>query len=425
MNTAFLRVDNGRLQWRLEQLAVEGAIGGGGCCRLALSEEDKAGRDLVTSWMRELELEVAIDPVGNVFGRRAGLEDIAPVMTGSHLDTVRTGGRYDGTLGVLAGLEAVATLNDARITTRRPLVVAFFTNEEGTRFVPDMFGSLVYAGGLSLGAALSTVTVDGRTVGEELARIGYAGDAPLGMHRPHAFVELHIEQGPILDGESVTIGAVQNLQGISWQEVAIRGQSNHAGTTPMRYRHDAGYCAASIGAYLRQLARKLGGTQVCTMGQVDLHPNLINVIAATARVGVDLRNTDDSALQAAEAELAAYLEDLARAEGVSIQARSLVRLAPVTFDATIVGLVQKIASRLGLGCRRMTSGAGHDAQMLARICPAGMIFVPSVDGISHNVAEHTRAADISAGANVLLHTLLELAGSGVEPHSSSMCRDSG
>lgn len=411
MTTASLRVDDARLQRLLDQLAQRGAIDGGGCCRLALSEEDKAGRDLVVSWMRELGLEVAIDPVGNVFGWRAGIEQTAPVMTGSHIDTVRTGGRYDGTLGVLAGLEAVATLNDARITTRRPLVVAFFTNEEGTRFVPDMFGSLVYAGGLPLDTALSAMSVDGHTVGDELARIGYAGDAPLGTHRPHAFVELHIEQGPILDSEGVTIGAVQDLQGISWQEIAICGQSNHAGTTPMRYRHDAGYCAASIGAYLRQLARKLGGTQVCTMGQVDLHPNLINVIAAAARVGVDLRNTDDVALRAAEVDLAAFLEDLARAEGVSIQARSLVRLAPVTFDATIVALVEQIASRLGHSCRRMTSGAGHDAQMLARICPAGMIFVPSVDGISHNVAEHTHASDISVGANVLLHTLLELANS--------------
>lgn len=411
MSTASLHVDAARLQWLLDQLAQRGAIDGGGCCRLALSEEDKAGRDLVVSWMHELNLEVAVDPVGNVFGRRAGIEDTAPVMTGSHIDTVRTGGRYDGTLGVLAGLEVIATLNDARITTRRPLVVAFFTNEEGARFVPDMFGSLVYAGGLALDAALSAMSVDGHTVGDELARIGYAGDAPLGIHRPHAFVELHIEQGPILDSEGVTIGAVQDLQGISWQEVAIGGQSNHAGTTPMRYRHDAGYCAASIGAYLRQLARKLGGAQVCTMGQVDLHPNLVNVIAATARVGVDLRNTDDAALRTAEREFTAFLENLARDEGVTIQARSLVRLAPVTFDATIVGLVERIASHLGHSCRRMTSGAGHDAQMLARICPAAMIFVPSVDGISHNVTEHTDAADISAGANVLLHTLLELAGS--------------
>jgi len=409
MRTEALCVDADRLLRRLEALAQIGAIEGGGCCRLALSDEDKAGRDRVVSWMRELGLEVAVDAIGNIFGLRRGLRDVAPVMTGSHIDTVRTGGRYDGNLGVLGGLEVVQTLNDAGFATQRPLVVAVFTDEEGARFAPDMLGSLVYVGGLDLQAALDTVSIDGERLGDELARIGYDGSAPLGLHRPHAYVELHIEQGPVLDEEGITIGAVENLQGISWQEVTITGQSNHAGTTPMRLRRDAGYCAAAIGVFLRQLASELGGNQVCTMGKVDLHPNLINVIAARARLSVDLRNTEELLLQEAERRLARFLEELARAESVTIDTRRLARFEPVQFDDDVVRMIESHAARLGCSHRRMTSGAGHDAQMLARICPASMVFVPSVKGISHNPAEHTAPADLAAGANVLLHTLMELA----------------
>ncbi|HSD43042.1 MAG TPA: Zn-dependent hydrolase [Burkholderiales bacterium] len=409
MKAEALRIDADRLLRRLDRLAAIGAIEGGGCCRLALTDEDRAGRDLVVGWMRELGLEVAIDPIGNVFGLRRGTADVAPVMTGSHIDTVRTGGRYDGNLGVLGGLEIIETLNAAGILTRRPLVVAFFTDEEGARFAPDMLGSLVYVGGLAFEEALAVVSIDDRRLGDELARIGYAGDAPVGIHHPHAYVELHIEQGPVLDAEGITIGAVEDLQGISWQEIAVTGQSNHAGTTPMPLRHDAGYCAAAIGTFLRGLAREMGGSQVCTMGKVDLHPNLINVIAARAKVTVDLRNTDDGALREAERRLGAFLDELASAEGVKIESIRLARFEPVVFDDGIARLVERTAARLGHSCRRMTSGAGHDAQMLARICPAGMIFVPSVKGISHNPAEHTAPADLAAGANVLLHTLLELA----------------
>ena len=360
--------------------------------------------------MGELGLEVSVDPVGNVFGLRAGSDaQAAPVMTGSHIDTVRTGGRYDGNLGVLGGLEVVQCLNDACIATRRPLAVAVFTDEEGARFAPDMLGSLVYVGGMPLAEALDTVAIDGRRLGDELVRIGYAGSAPLGVHRPHAFVELHIEQGPVLDAEGITIGAVEDLQGISWQEVSVTGQSNHAGTTPMRLRHDAGYCAAAIGTFLRRLAGETGASQVCTMGAVTLHPNLINVVAARAKVTVDLRNTDEARLREAERRFAGFLEELARAEGVKIETRRLARFEPVRFDAGLAAAIERHAARLGYTHRRMTSGAGHDAQMLARICPAAMVFVPSVGGISHNPAEHTAPADLAAGANVLLHTLLELA----------------
>lgn len=410
MKVEQLRISEARLMARLAELAAIGATADGSCCRLALTDEDRAGRDLVVRWMRELGLEVRIDPVGNIFGLRRGAEDVEPVMTGSHIDTVRTGGRYDGNLGVLGGLEVVQVLNEAGIVTRRPLAVGVFTDEEGARFAPDMLGSLVYAGGLPLAQAYATVSIDGKVLKEELARIGYLGDAPLPLARPHAFVELHIEQGPVLDSEGITIGAVENLQGISWQEVSITGQSNHAGTTPMRLRHDAGYCAAAIGHFLRQLAREIGGSQVATVGKVDLHPNLINVIAARARLTVDLRNTDEALLAAAERRLAGFLEQLAADEGVQVEAKTLARFEPVLFDKGVADLIARTAVKLGHSCRPMTSGAGHDAQMMARLCPTAMIFVPSVGGISHNPAEHTEPAHLAAGADVLLHTLLELAG---------------
>jgi N-carbamoyl-L-amino-acid hydrolase len=410
MKAEQLRINEARLMARLAELAAIGATPDGSCCRLALTDEDRAGRDLVVRWMLELGLEVRIDPIGNLFGLRRGCEDVEPVMTGSHIDTVRTGGRYDGNLGVLGGLEVVQVLNEAGVSTRRPLVVGAFTNEEGARFQPDMLGSLVYVGGLPLAEAYATVGIDGKALKDELARIGYLGNAPLPLYRPHAFVELHIEQGPVLDAEGITIGAVQDLQGISWQEVRIVGQSNHAGTTPMRLRHDAGYCAAAIGHFLRALAKEMGGNQVATMGKVDLQPNLINVIAARARVTVDLRNTDEAQLAQAENRFAQFLAQLAIDEGVQIETKPLARFEPVIFDRGVADLVARTAGKLGHSCRPMTSGAGHDAQMMARIAPSAMIFVPSVRGISHNPAEHTESAHLAAGADVLLHTLLELAG---------------
>ena len=408
MTTLDLRIDSARLMARLDTLAAIGMTAEGACCRLALTDEDRAGRDLVVHWMHELGLTVQVDGIGNIFGRRAGTEDVAPVMTGSHIDTVRTGGRYDGNYGVLSGLEVVRSLNEAGLTTRRPLVVSVFTDEEGARFHPDMLGSLVYAGGLPLAEAYATRSIDGKLLRDELERIGYLGDAPIPLFTPHAFVELHIEQGPVLDIEGVTIGAVHDLQGISWQQLDIVGQSNHAGTTPMRLRHDAGYCAAAIACFMRRLADEMGGSQVATMGAITLHPNLINVIAARARVTVDLRNSDEQLLQQADQRLAQFLEQLAADEGVTIDARSLARFEPVRFDAGVARLIARIAQELGHSQRPMTSGAGHDAQMMSRLCPTAMIFVPSVKGISHNPAEHTAPAHLAAGADVLLHTLLEL-----------------
>jgi N-carbamoyl-L-amino-acid hydrolase len=408
MKAEHLRTGADRLLASLAELAKVGATDDGACCRLALTDDDRAGRDLVCGWMREAGMDVRIDAIGNIFGFRAGAEDTAPVMTGSHIDTVRTGGRYDGCLGVLAGIEVVRTLRDAGVRTRRPLVVGVFTNEEGARFAPDMLGSLVYVGGLALEEAYARIAIDGLRLGDELARIGYRGDAPLPLYRPHAHVELHIEQGPVLDAEGVTIGAVENVQGISWQEVCIAGQANHAGTTPMRLRHDAGYAAAAIGVFLRTLARELDGNQVCTVGALTQHPNLVNVIPGRVSLTVDLRNTDEAVLQQAERRLAAFLAQLAEREGVAIEAKRLARFEPVAFDAGITARIAGVAARLGHSCRAMTSGAGHDAQMMARICPTAMVFVPSVAGISHNPAEHTAPEHLAAGADVLLHTLLEL-----------------
>ena len=293
---------------------------------------------------------------------------------------------------------------------RWPLPVAFFTNEEGSRFQPDMFGSLVFVGGLPLEVALDTVAVDGAVAGEELERIGYVGPMPCPARPPRAFVELHIEQGPVLEAEGDTIGAVTGVQGISWQELTITGQSNHAGTTPMDHRHDPAYAAAVIATFVRELALELGPPQVATVGRIELHPNLVNVVPARASLTVDLRNTDEAILQQAEARLAARCDELAAAEGVQIERRTLARFEPVAFDPEMVDRVQRIAEAQGHRVRRMPSGAGHDAQMLARVCPTSMVFTPSIRGISHNPAERTEPADLEAGANVLLGVLCELAG---------------
>ncbi|MHA1566000.1 MAG: Zn-dependent hydrolase [Alphaproteobacteria bacterium] len=400
-----LRIDVDRLMTRILALGKIGALDGGGVCRLALSDEDKAGRDLVVRWMGELGLTVTIDRIGNVLGVRAGVVDGPPVMTGSHIDTVATGGLYDGNLGVLAGLEIVETLNDAGITTHHPIAVAFFTNEEGARFAPDMMGSGVHQNALSLEESLATIGIDGTSVGEDLARIGYAGDRDVGTVQARAFFELHVEQGPVLEEAGLDIGAVTGVQGISWIEYTITGVSNHAGTTPMRLRHDAGYVAASIATQARQIARDMGGNQVGTSGVITLEPNLINVIARGARVTVDLRNTDEAKLQQAERRMAAHVAALATDEGVEIAAKTLARFEPVEFDQEMIEGIAATATALGHTIRRMPSGAGHDAQMFAPNCPTAMIFVPSKDGISHNVREYTSPAELGAGADVLLQVM--------------------
>jgi beta-ureidopropionase / N-carbamoyl-L-amino-acid hydrolase len=399
-----------RLLADIEALAQVGDTGDGGNCRLALTDDDAGGRELVVGWMRALGLDVRVDRIGNVVATRAGAEaGLDAVMTGSHIDTVRTGGRYDGTLGVLAGIEVMRALDDAGVRTRRPLAVAFFTDEEGSRFAPDMLGSLVYAGGLALEDALGIVGIDGAVLGDELERIGWAGDAPVPGPAPYAHVELHIEQGPLLEEQGVTIGAVTGVQGISWQELTLTGQANHAGTTPMRLRRDAGYVAAEVTAYVRRLAQDIGGDQVGTVGRLDLHPDLVNVVAARATMTVDLRNTDDAVLADAERRLHEHVAAVAAAEGVGVAWRRLARFQPVAFDPVVVDLVERTAEKRGHRVMRLPSGAGHDAQMLARMCPTGMVFVPSRAGVSHNPAEFTEPDDLAAGTQVLADVLVELA----------------
>ncbi|PLW78565.1 M20 family metallo-hydrolase [Cohaesibacter celericrescens] len=401
-----LRIDSDRLLGRLMSLGQDGALEGGGVCRLALSDKDKLGRDRVVDWMKELGLRVTIDKIGNLMGFLPGREDLSPVVLGSHIDTVATGGLYDGNLGVLAGLEVISVLKDSGYVPLRPIVVAAFTNEEGARFAPDMLGSAVDRGSLDLETALAIKDSDGFVIAEELARIGYAGEAEPGHIDPYCFFELHVEQGPVLEEEGEQIGAVTGVQGISWTEYVIEGISNHAGTTPMRLRHDAGFAAASVAVAARKVAEEIGDGQVVTVGVNELNPNLVNVIARSARLTVDMRNIDEQKLQQAEKRLAEEIAAICKAEGVRYTSRTLARFEPVMFDQNMVDLIADVAMEQGRSVRCMSSGAGHDAQMFAPVCPTAMVFVPSQGGISHNIEEYTSPEDIKAGANVLLQAAL-------------------
>ena len=404
-----ISINGARLLDRIVELAQIGAIEGTqGCSRLAFSDADREGRDLVVTWMQDLGLTVTVDAVGNVVASTSDDGAAGAVMAGSHIDTVGTGGRYDGNLGVLAGLEVIEATLAAGVDLQRPLAVAFFSNEEGSRYPPDMMGSLAYVGGMSVESVLEVTGADGSVVGEELERIGYRGSAPCPGAAPHAYVELHIEQGPVLDRAGLQIGAVEGVQGISWTELVLTGQSNHAGTTPMTLRRDPMVVAAEVAVAARNIAAEFGGSQVATVGSLTLHPNLVNVVPAHATMTVDLRNTDEKALQRAEDELRKRTLELAQSEGIDVNSRTLARFEPVEFDDRIVDQIEQLATQRGLSTKRMPSGAGHDAQMMARICPTGMIFVPSVDGISHNPAEHTDEQDLIAGAQLLADAMLAL-----------------
>jgi beta-ureidopropionase / N-carbamoyl-L-amino-acid hydrolase len=378
--------------------------------RLAASDSEKLGRDQFVAWIREAGLEVEIDRIGNIFGiwRPEAVSESAPLMLGSHIDTVINAGIYDGCYGVISGLEVIATLKEAGFNPVRPIVVAAFTNEEGVRYAPDMMGSLVYAGGLSTEEALASIGTDGSVLGQELARIGYAGKNEPGFLRPHAYIELHIEQGPVLEREGFPLGAVENLQGISWQKVTIDGDANHAGTTPISMRRDAGYAAARVITFLRDRSKASNTPTVATVGCIEFEPNAINVIPSRATFTVDLRDPNEDRLKQEEAELTAFLERLSQEEKVAIRVERMARFEPVNFDEGIVEAIENAAAARGLAHRRMTSGAGHDAQMMARIAPTAMIFVPSRDGISHNPKEFTTEQDLVAGANILLDVVGEM-----------------
>ncbi len=406
-----LSIDAERLLGRLRDLGQVGRDSAGRLVRLAGSDADKAGRDLFVTWVREAGLDVAVDRIGNIFGlwKNDSGADRNPILLGSHIDTVIDAGIYDGSYGVLSGLEVIETLKSAGFVPAWPLAVVAFTNEEGVRYAPDMMGSLVHAGGLSVEEALAAVGTDGTVLGAELRRIGYAGSEEPGFLKPHAYIELHIEQGPMLEREGVSVGAVETLQGISWQRVTIDGDANHAGTTPMSMRRDAGHAAARVVTFLRDRAGRSNTPTVATVGCMIFEPNAINVIPSRAVFTVDLRDPDEGRLQAEEGALAEYLQELADAEGVTVAVERLARFEPVTFDPRIVALVEDAARERGLASRRMTSGAGHDAQMIARVAPSAMIFVPSIGGISHNPREHTPDPDLVAGANILLDVATRLA----------------
>lgn len=402
-----------RLLAHIRELGAIGRDDRGQLTRLAASDTEKLGRDRLVGWIEAAGLDVAVDRIGNIFGIWSNQDNAEqlPLMLGSHIDTVINAGIYDGCYGVLAGLEVIETLKEQGFISERPIVVAAFTNEEGVRYTPDMLGSLVHVGGLGVEAALATVGTDGTTLGSELARIGYAGSVEPGSLKPHAYVELHIEQGPVLEREATTIGAVENLQGISWQRVTIDGVANHAGTTPMAMRCDAGLAAARVGLFLREHILRSNAPSVATIGTMRFEPDAINVIPSRAVFTVDLRDPDEDRLQALESALSDFLRHLEQEEHVNVSVERLARFEPVIFDSAIVEAIEVSASARGLKSRRMTSGAGHDAQMIARIAPAAMIFVPSRGGISHNPREHTNLADLVAGANILLDVVERIAGS--------------
>lgn len=403
-------INGDRLVNRIKELGQIGRDAENRLTRTAATDADKAGRDKVVSWMRDADLEVVVDRIGNIFGIWSTSENEGKeaVMVGSHIDTVIDAGIYDGAYGVISGIEVAKTLKEEGFQPSRPIVVGVFTNEEGVRYQPDMMGSLVFTGGLSVEEALVAVGTDRTVIGEELERIGYAGEAEPGFIKPHAYVELHVEQGPVLANLNIPIGAVENLQGISWQRVTVEGVANHAGTTPTSMRKDAGLAAAKIITFLRELAENSGGSTVGTVGTIEFKPNAINVIPSQATLTIDLREPNEEKLKKAEQAIEEYLKELERTDGVAITAERLARFEPVVFDENIVKLIEEAAKKRGLQTRRMTSGAGHDAQMMARICPTAMIFVPSVDGISHSPKEFTRDSDLIAGANVLLDVVIEL-----------------
>lgn len=396
-----LRIDGARLTARLAALAAIGATPEGGCRRLALTDEDRQGRDWLVKQLEGLGLDIRIDAIGNIVGILKGQEDGPAVIMGSHIDTVGTGGRYDGALGVVAGVEVLAALRDAGLVPKRDLAVIAFTNEEGARFHPDMLGSYVWAGGMSVAAAHAEVDSDGVGLGAELKRIGYEGAEQPGFLPAHAYLEYHIEQGPVLENEGGGIGAVTGIQAIVWLELTLKGRPSHAGTTPMAYRKDPGLAAARIAIFANELTKTIPG-QLANMGVIRVQPANVNVVPETVTMTLDLRNPDDASLARAEEAVRSFCAELSVRDDIAISFRDLARFPATPFAEPLIAEVERSAAEFGLPVRRMISGAGHDAQMMSRICPTAMIFIPSIGGLSHNPAEFSTEDDIVAGANVLL-----------------------
>jgi len=403
-----MKINLNRLNKNLDLLHEIGSTNDGGTARLALTKEDKAGRDFVLSLFKNLNLEIKIDQIGNCFGIYKGSSNLAPFMMGSHIDTVSTGGKFDGNLGVLSAVETIETLKENNYVPNRDIVVAFFTNEEGSRFAPDMMGSLVFDGSLSLEKALVTIGIDGTSVDSNLIDIGYKGEFNSLNYVPEYFIELHIEQGPVLDKENIGIGIVQGVQGISWTEVTIDGVSNHAGTTPISYRKDPMLVACKTVAYIRELANEYGENQVGTTGFIKSKPNLINVIPSSVTFTVDIRNTDEELLNSFKNSVMGFIKKECKDEGVTFSTKILADFSPISFNDEIINLIEEEIKQTKLSYKKLPSGAGHDAQMLARRSKAGMIFIPSKDGISHNAKEFSKNEDIENATNILLNIALKL-----------------
>ncbi|MCF4152302.1 M20 family metallo-hydrolase [Dethiosulfovibrio sp. F2B] len=397
-------VNRVRLRDSIETLGRVGLDDSGFRTRLALDDGDKAGRDLLVSWLEASGLEVKVDAIGNIFGILPGEEQGDPVMLGSHIDTVRHAGRFDGCVGVLGGLEVLRTVAERGISHRRSLAVAAFTNEEGARFAPDMMGSLVLAEEVSVEDMYSRVDDDGVSVGEELERIGYRGSD---LVRPSAYLEIHVEQGPYLDMKGVPFGVVDGVQGIVWWQGRYVGQANHAGTTPMGMRNDSLLAVSHLHVKMTELAESMGGC--ATIGKISVDPYIINVIPGETGFTLDLRHPDGEKLASMKEEAERTMDDLAERFGLEVRYSREADVAPVSFDEDLVSMIQSVADERGLSSTHLWSGAGHDAQIMSHIVPTAMIFVPSIGGKSHCPQEDSDFDQIADGVDVLLECAVRLA----------------
>ena len=403
-----LRINGERLWGSLMEMARIGATEKGGVSRLALTEEDRQGRNLFVKWATEAGCTIKVDAMGNIFARRAGRDDsLAPVVTGSHGDSQPMGGKFDGIYGVLAGLEVIRTLNDLGIQTDRSIEVINWTNEEGSRFAPAMIASGVYAGVFDLEYGLSRTDANGVTIGQALETIGYAGSEPMGGRDIHAAFELHIEQGPILEAEDLTIGVVTGAQGQRWYEVELTGRSAHAGTTPMNHRLDALLGMARVAEAVNALGLAQGDEGRATIGMVKVFPNSRNVVPGRVFFSVEFRHPREDALVELDQAFRGDVQRIADEIGLQSQVEQIFQYSPISFDDSCIASVRKATEQLGYSHKNMVSGAGHDACYLTQVAPTSMIFVPCVDGLSHNEAEHIHPEWAEAGTNVLLLAMLD------------------
>jgi N-carbamoyl-L-amino-acid hydrolase len=402
-----LHVNGPRLWASLMEMAQVGATAKGGVRRLALTEDDKRGRDLFARWCREAGMTVEVDEVGNLFARREGADATEkPVVIGSHLDTQPEGGRFDGVYGVLAALELVRTFNDAGIVTQKPIEIVSWTNEEGARFTPAMLGSAVFVGATPLAAALDTQDADGIRLREALAHCGYAGKRRATGQPVDSYFEAHIEQGPVLESHGNPIGVVTGGQAIRWLDVSVTGVAAHAGTTPMPYRKDALFASAAMALQLEAISQRFAPQGLVTIGQVAIPNSSRNTIAGRVAFTVDLRHPDDARIDEMERDVREAFGEIAKARGLDVVIDTYWKSAATPFDAGCVALVQDAATKLGYAHERIVSGAGHDAIHLARHVPTAMVFIPCVDGLSHNEAEDALPEDVTCGANVLVNAVL-------------------